>query len=338
MIGGPNLGLANCALFIILAISGLFLGFVCPYLVHRLPGGFMIVVVFCYFLVLCVVSMLRTSFTDPGIIPRGKGWDTKIDPETEKKQEDSRINTIEVKEDVKEANNGGERIERGEIKGDMKEAVSEGEIKEEKEVAKEEIKKEQFSPYKVKEIPFKEITIDGLVMKMKFCETCNIYRPPRASHCSVCNNCCENFDHHCPWVGNCVAKNNYRYFILFVNSVTFLCVWVFGFSLTKLVLLYYDHGRNGLASLGDSIRDSPVSLVLIIFCFVSVWSVGGLSSYHFYLTSLNITTNEEFKRSRKDRSVFNRGKWLNFARVYCAPTYVSYHNFREPIIEPSLLV
>ena len=50
------------------------------------------------------------------------------------------------------------------------------------------------------------------------CPDCEVIRTPRCRHCTLCHRCVDRFDHHCPWVNNCVGKGNFAYFYLFVTT------------------------------------------------------------------------------------------------------------------------
>ena len=60
----------------------------------------------------------------------------------------------------------------------------------------------------------------------KICRKCNllIYKCLKIIHCDICNVCCEYYDHHCPWIGKCIGRNNYLSFkaFLFSNILYFI--------------------------------------------------------------------------------------------------------------------
>ena len=64
----------------------------------------------------------------------------------------------------------------------------------------------------------------------RYCGACEVYQPPSAAHCPDCNVCVDGYDHHCPWMGQCIGKNNFRSFMFFnVTWLTYLiyaCAWV----------------------------------------------------------------------------------------------------------------
>ncbi|XP_053562961.1 palmitoyltransferase ZDHHC18 isoform X1 [Bombina bombina] len=140
-----------------------------------------------------------------------------------------------------------------------------------------------------------DVFINGQLVKLKYCLTCKIFRPPRASHCSICDNCVDRFDHHCPWVGNCVGQRNYPSFYLFLLSLTLLSSLVLAAVTTHVVM------RSQTSSFVKVVKETPASAAEFFICLFTVWPVLCLTGFHTYLVATNVTTHEDIKHSLKSR-------------------------------------
>ena len=67
-----------------------------------------------------------------------------------------------------------------------------------------------------------------------FCPYCLVKNNFRSKHCLICQNCIDEFDHHCFWVGNCIGKNNYKLFFIFLIYILLNTLYNIGVNIYYL--------------------------------------------------------------------------------------------------------
>ena len=84
----------------------------------------------------------------------------------------------------------------------------------------------------INNISMLDLVLRGELLE-EYCPNCLIKMNYRTKHCIICEKCVDEFDHHCFWVGNCIGKNNYLLFFIFLVFVIFNTVFNF------LITTYY---------------------------------------------------------------------------------------------------
>ncbi|EPB82234.1 hypothetical protein HMPREF1544_11039 [Mucor circinelloides 1006PhL] len=235
------------SLFLLIMPSVLFLIFTCPWLWHHISPA--VPIIFAYIFCITLSSMLKTSWTDPGIIPRNL--------------------------DIKSMN-----------------------------------------PHK--DDPNREVIIKGVPVRLKYCETCCIYRPPRASHCRQCDNC------------KMKTTTAFGSIIALASETTL-------HSLPHVLLVYTASEESFQASL----LRTPISFFVAIFCFVLLLPVGCLTGYHCFLVMRGVTTHEQLRSNLASMPFedhpYNFGNpFKNMYHILCRPhnkSYIARRKFAEEIYD-----
>ncbi|RRT57932.1 hypothetical protein B296_00033390, partial [Ensete ventricosum] len=124
----------------------------------------------------------------------------------------------------------------------------------------------------------------------QLCATCKIVRPVRAKHCSTCDRCVEQFDHHCPWVSNCIGKKNkWDFFMFLILEVSAMIIT----GLVTITRIVKDPSPPSFGGwLSHNASEHPGAISFLIMDFFLFFGVAVLTAVQASQISRNITTNE----------------------------------------------
>uniref|UniRef100_UPI003AB08589 palmitoyltransferase ZDHHC12-A isoform X2 n=1 Tax=Centroberyx gerrardi TaxID=166262 RepID=UPI003AB08589 len=152
--------------------------------------------------------------------------------------------------------------------------------------------------------------------RLRRCGYCLLQQPMRAKHCQTCKRCVRRFDHHCPWIENCVGERNHRWFIVYLVVQLVALLWALQIALSGVSSggtwqLWFRANGFLLAALGV-VGVFSVVVLLLLGC-------------HLYLVSINCTTWEFMSRHRisylkncgDEENPFDRGVVCNLREFFC---------------------
>uniref|UniRef100_A0A8D2IYZ2 Palmitoyltransferase n=2 Tax=Varanus komodoensis TaxID=61221 RepID=A0A8D2IYZ2_VARKO len=168
----------------------------------------------------------------------------------------------------------------------------------------------------------------GPSLCLRRCGYCMLKQPMRAKHCQVCQHCVRRYDHHCPWIENCVGERNHALFLVYLAVQLAVLLWA---------LLVAWSGLGGGPLSWAWLRHR--ALLLLAFLAMAVLAVVAvlLLASHLYLAACNTTTWEFMSRHRisylkhcEAENPFDRGVLRNLWRFFCSRRLVAWEQLYSP--------
>lgn len=149
----------------------------------------------------------------------------------------------------------------------------------------------------------------------RLCHTCRTIKPLRAKHCRMCNRCVLEFDHHCPYIHNCVGYNNRVSFLGVCSTMT----------LIGLLTMYFSYEMIMIEGIGWDTPDRWLGLALMTI-FEGIAGILAITTVQ--QAAVNVTTNEWINRKRYDYLKDDKGAFYNPFDKGIVPNLLEYMHLR----------
>ena len=153
--------------------------------------------------------------------------------------------------------------------------------------------------------------------RTRYCLMCNVFKPLRCHHCSMCKRCILNMDHHCPWINSCIGFYNRKFFIQMVFYLIIAVISTVIANLTSTYAIIYETVINyKKIEFNFSFWIKVTYVIVYIIDVVMSVILSQFFKFHITLILENKTTIETLDHKGKEfHSKYDIGKWNNWYQV-----------------------